>query len=44
MRTLDDFTPLKAAGAGFALTVLNPKNLLLTVAAATERRTGAAVR
>jgi len=36
MRTLDDFTPLKAAGAGFALTVLNPKNLLLTVAAATE--------
>jgi threonine/homoserine/homoserine lactone efflux protein len=36
MRTLDGFTPLRAAGAGFALTALNPKNVLLTAAAATE--------
>lgn len=36
MRTLDGFTVAKAAGAGFALSGLNPKNVLLTVAAATE--------
>jgi threonine/homoserine/homoserine lactone efflux protein len=36
MRTVGDFTTAKAAGAGFALTALNPKNVLLTVAAAAE--------
>jgi len=36
MRTIDDFTVAKAGGAGFALSALNPKNLLLTVAAAAE--------
>lgn len=36
MRTIDDFTIAKAGGAGFALSALNPKNLLLTVAAAAE--------
>jgi threonine/homoserine/homoserine lactone efflux protein len=36
MRTVDDFTVAKAAGAGFALSGLNPKNVLLTVAAAAE--------
>jgi hypothetical protein len=36
MRKMDDFTAAKAAGAGFALTALNPKNVLLTVAAAAE--------
>jgi threonine/homoserine/homoserine lactone efflux protein len=36
MRKVDDFTITKAAGAGFALTALNPKNVLLTVAAAAE--------
>jgi threonine/homoserine/homoserine lactone efflux protein len=36
MRTIDDFTPVKAGGAGFALSALNPKNILLTVAAAAE--------
>lgn len=36
MRTLDDFSTARAAGAGFALTALNPKNVLLTVAAAAE--------
>jgi threonine/homoserine/homoserine lactone efflux protein len=36
MRALANFTALKAAGAGFALSALNPKNLLLTVAAAAE--------
>ena len=34
MRTIDEFTIAKAGGAGFALSALNPKNLLLTVAAA----------
>jgi threonine/homoserine/homoserine lactone efflux protein len=33
MQALDRFTPMKAAGAGVALSALNPKNLLLTVAA-----------
>ena len=33
---IDEFTTTKAAGAGFALTVLNPKNVLLAVAAAAE--------
>jgi threonine/homoserine/homoserine lactone efflux protein len=36
MRALDNFTAAKAAGAGIALTALNPKNVLLTVAAAAE--------
>ena len=36
MTTIDQFTPAKAAGAGFALSALNPKNVLLTVAAAVE--------
>ena len=31
---LDNFTPVKAGGAGVALSALNPKNLLLTVAGA----------
>ena len=34
MGELDSFTPAKAAGAGVALSVLNPKNLLLMVAGA----------
>ena len=33
---IEDFTVMKAGGAGFALSALNPKNMLLTVAAATE--------
>jgi len=36
MRTVDDFTIAKAGGAGIALSALNPKNVLLTAAAATE--------
>jgi threonine/homoserine/homoserine lactone efflux protein len=36
MRTVDRFTPAQAGGAGFALSALNPKNVLLTVAAAAE--------
>jgi threonine/homoserine/homoserine lactone efflux protein len=36
MRTIGDFTVAKSAGAGFFLTALNPKNVLLTVAAAAE--------
>jgi threonine/homoserine/homoserine lactone efflux protein len=36
MRKVDDFTVAKAAGAGFLLTALNPKNILLAVAAAAE--------
>jgi threonine/homoserine/homoserine lactone efflux protein len=36
MRTIGDFTVAKAAGAGFALTALNPKNVLLVLAAAAE--------
>ena len=36
MRTLDALTPAKAAGAAIALSALNPKNVLLTVAAAAE--------
>ena len=36
MRTLDQFTVVKAGGIGFALAALNPKNVLLTVAAAAE--------
>ncbi len=35
MRTVDEFTVAKAGAAGFALSALNPKNVLLTVAAAT---------
>jgi hypothetical protein len=34
MRTISDFTTAKAGGAGLALSALNPKNVLLTVAAA----------
>jgi threonine/homoserine/homoserine lactone efflux protein len=36
MRAIDEFTIAKAGGAGFALSALNPKNMLLTVAAAAE--------
>jgi threonine/homoserine/homoserine lactone efflux protein len=36
MRTIGDFSVAKAGGAGIALSALNPKNLLLTVAAAAE--------
>jgi threonine/homoserine/homoserine lactone efflux protein len=36
MRTIDEFTIAKAGGAGFAFSAVNPKNLLLTVAAAAE--------
>ena len=32
MGALDEFTPLKAAGAGAALAAINPKNLILIVA------------
>ena len=32
MDTIDGFTPLKAVGAGFVLSALNPKNLILTIA------------
>ncbi|WP_236246016.1 GAP family protein [Streptomyces sp. CC210A] len=34
MHTVDSFTPLKAGGLGLALSALNPKNLLLVIAAA----------
>lgn len=34
MHALDRFTPVKAAGAGIALSAVNPKNLLLTIAGA----------
>ncbi len=41
MGALDDFTPPKGAGAGVALSALNPKNLLLAVGgAATVAATG----
>ena len=41
MRALDRFTPVKAAGAGVALSAVNPKNLLLAIAgAATIAQTG----
>ena len=41
MRALDQFTPVKAAGAAAALSAVNPKNLLLAVAgAATIAQTG----
>ena len=36
MRAIGDFTMVKAGGAGFALTAVNPKNVLLTIAAAAE--------
>jgi threonine/homoserine/homoserine lactone efflux protein len=36
MSAVDAFTPVKAAGAGFALSALNPKNILLAAAAAAE--------
>jgi threonine/homoserine/homoserine lactone efflux protein len=36
MRAIDGFTTAKAGGAGFALAAVNPKNLLLAVAAAAE--------
>lgn len=36
MRMIGNFTILKAAGAGVALSALNPKNVLLAVAAAAE--------
>ena len=34
MTTIDGFTPAKASGMGVLLAVVNPKNLLLGVAAA----------
>jgi threonine/homoserine/homoserine lactone efflux protein len=34
MRALDQFSPVKAAGAGVVLSALNPKNLVLAVAGA----------
>ncbi|GAA1858438.1 GAP family protein [Actinomadura bangladeshensis] len=34
MRTVDSFTPVKAGGLGIALSAVNPKNLLLVIAAA----------
>ena len=36
MRAIDGFTVAKAATAGFALSALNPKNAMLTAAAAAE--------
>jgi hypothetical protein len=36
MRTIDGFTPVRAAGAGLALTALNPKNVMLIALAAVE--------
>lgn len=36
MQKVDEFSVAKAAGAGFALSALNPKNVLLTAAAAAE--------
>ncbi len=36
MQAIDDFTIAKACGAGFALSALNPKNVLLVIAAALE--------
>jgi threonine/homoserine/homoserine lactone efflux protein len=36
MRTIGDFSVAQAGAAGFALSALNPKNALLTVAAAAE--------
>ncbi|HVU76510.1 MAG TPA: GAP family protein [Gaiellaceae bacterium] len=36
MRTIAEFTVVKAAGTGFALSALNPKNALLAAAAAAE--------
>ena len=36
MRKVNEFTVAKAAGAGFALSALNPKNILLVAAAAAE--------
>ena len=34
MQSIDHFTPVKSAGVGLLLAAVNPKNLLLTVAAA----------
>jgi len=36
MRAIDEFTVVRAAAAGLALTALNPKNVLLVAAAAAE--------
>jgi threonine/homoserine/homoserine lactone efflux protein len=36
MSAVDAFTPMKSAGVGFALSGLNPKNVLLAAAAAAE--------
>jgi threonine/homoserine/homoserine lactone efflux protein len=42
MRAIDTFTPVRAGGIAFALSAVNPKNLLLTVAAgAAIAQTGA---
>jgi threonine/homoserine/homoserine lactone efflux protein len=40
MEALDKFSPVKATGAGVILSALNPKNLLLAVAAAAIAQTG----
>jgi len=36
MRTIDSLSTAKSAGAGFALSAINPKNVLLIAAAAAE--------
>jgi threonine/homoserine/homoserine lactone efflux protein len=36
MRTIGEFTTIRAGGAGFALAAVNPKNVLLAVAAGAE--------
>jgi threonine/homoserine/homoserine lactone efflux protein len=36
MKAIDEFSVVKAAGVGIALSALNPKNILLTAAAAAE--------
>ncbi|WP_435613120.1 GAP family protein [Streptomyces sp. bgisy159] len=42
MKTVDSFSPAKAGALGLALSAVNPKNLLLTIAAATAiARSGA---
>ena len=40
MDAIDDFTPAKAVGAGFVLSALNPKNLILTIAGMAAHRLG----
>src|SRR3954447_10721257 len=40
MKTVDSFTPVRAAGIAVALSAVNPKNLILTVGAAGDRPDG----